>query len=101
LSEAKIVEAFAGPAAEASRNPRQEQGYYAPDGFFAWAWDSFTQNAPSIPPNREKLWEAFYEAMDVKYKSDQRKDGGLDLGDPSTNEFTIHFCKDTDNDIFA
>ncbi|MDR2688044.1 MAG: hypothetical protein LBB75_09845 [Oscillospiraceae bacterium] len=62
-------------------------------GAFISQWlPSFSSLSLSIPPEAEKLWEAFYTTMTTKYDDDQRTKQGIDLGDKNTNEFTICAC---------
>jgi len=61
--------------------------------FFAQWLPSAAALSLSIPPDREKLWKAFYKAMTTKQPNKTIREGknGLVLGDENTNEFEIIF----------
>jgi hypothetical protein len=59
------------------------------ESFFKYIGNAFLMQAPSIPPNPQKLWKAFYETYKDKYEP------ALTLGDTNSNEFMIRINKDT------
>jgi len=69
-------------------------------GAFLTQWlPSAASLSLSIPPEPQKLWEAFHKAMDTRYKDRtiRENEKGLYLGDPDTNVFRMIFNKDTNN----
>lgn len=64
---------------------------------FIFQWiPTFSSRSLSIPPEAQKLWEAFYDEMTYVRKDEkEREDRGLFLGDRATNNFQLVFEEKT------